>query len=163
MTVQPETPTQTADAAPELPTKDERIMAALSHVSILLMFLGILAPIFIWVTQREKSNYVRFQALQAITYHLSTIVFYLLGLGCYLCTAIAGFPLMMLFIDQGPRSAGWTPMAFVFGPMALMIGVMALNGVMILYGFVAAILTLQGKDFRYALIGRQVEKFLTAK
>jgi uncharacterized Tic20 family protein len=55
------------------PTQDERVMAALSHASALLPMMVIIAPIIIWVTQKEKSQYVAFQSLQAIAYQLSMI------------------------------------------------------------------------------------------
>jgi uncharacterized Tic20 family protein len=58
------------------PTQDDRIMAALSHITVILPFFGVVAPIIIWVTQKEKSQYVAFQALQALAYQLSLIVFY---------------------------------------------------------------------------------------
>ena len=39
---------------------EERLMAALSH------FFGMLVALVIWITQKDKSNFVRFQALQAV-------------------------------------------------------------------------------------------------
>jgi uncharacterized protein len=47
-------------------SKEERLMALLSHLSIFIPNIGILAPLIIWVTNKEKSNFVRFNALQAI-------------------------------------------------------------------------------------------------
>ena len=52
-------------------SQDERIMAALSHATALLPFMGVIAPIVIWVTQKDKSQYVAFQALQAMAYQLN--------------------------------------------------------------------------------------------
>ena len=37
------------------PTQDERVMAALSHLSVFIPLFGVIAPIVIWVTQKEKS------------------------------------------------------------------------------------------------------------
>jgi uncharacterized Tic20 family protein len=75
-----------ADAKKNLPipTQDERIMAALAHASALLPMMGVIAPIIIWVTQKEKSQYVAFQSLQALAYQLSMIVAWFVGMGCYL-------------------------------------------------------------------------------
>jgi len=64
-------------------SKEEKLMALLSHLSIFIPNIGILAPIIIWVTNKEKSNFVRFNALQAIFFQL---IFFIL---------------MMLFIFVG--------------------------------------------------------------
>ncbi len=49
-------------------TSDDRIWAALAHASALLMFVGPLVPLIICESQRKKSNYAAFQALQAMAY-----------------------------------------------------------------------------------------------
>ncbi len=38
------------------PSRDERVMAALAQISVLVLFLGVVAPIVIWVTQKDKSR-----------------------------------------------------------------------------------------------------------
>jgi uncharacterized Tic20 family protein len=73
------------------PTQDERVMAALSHGSALLPMLGIIAPIIIWVTQKEKSKYVAFQALQALAYQTIMIVAYFFAMGCYILSFFGTF------------------------------------------------------------------------
>ncbi|MDD5361306.1 MAG: DUF4870 domain-containing protein [Ignavibacteria bacterium] len=50
------------------PTSDERLLALLSHLSVL--FGGIILPIILWAVQKDKSQFVRFHSLQAIFYHL---------------------------------------------------------------------------------------------
>ena len=54
-------------------SQDERMMAGLAHGSILLGLFtngigGIAAALVIWITQKEKSDYVAGQALQAMIY-----------------------------------------------------------------------------------------------
>lgn len=46
-----------AAASPET-SSDERLMAAVSHL------FGLLVAIIVWATQKEKSIFVRFQAVQ---------------------------------------------------------------------------------------------------
>ena len=53
------------------PSQDERIMAGLAHISAILPMMGMVAPIVIWVTQKDKSKFVSFQALQAVSYQLA--------------------------------------------------------------------------------------------
>lgn len=52
-------------------TSDERLMAMLSHLSIL--FGGIILPIILWAVQKDKSKFVRYHALQAIFFHIAYI------------------------------------------------------------------------------------------
>jgi uncharacterized Tic20 family protein len=66
------------------PTQDERVMAALAHISALLPMMGVVAPIIIWVTQKGKSKFVAFQSLQALAYQLSMILAWFVGMGCYM-------------------------------------------------------------------------------
>ncbi len=52
-------------------TSDARLMAMLSHLSIL--FGGIILPIILWATQKDKSKFVRYHALQAIFFHIAYV------------------------------------------------------------------------------------------
>jgi hypothetical protein len=46
----------------------------------------------------------------------------------------------------------------------LVTGLMFLGGFFfILYGIIGAVMTFQGKPFRYVIIGRQVERFMQSK
>lgn len=49
-------------------TSDEKLMAMLSHLSIL--FGGIILPIILWAVQKDKSRFVRYHSLQAIFFHI---------------------------------------------------------------------------------------------
>ncbi|HDN83131.1 MAG TPA: DUF4870 domain-containing protein [Candidatus Altiarchaeales archaeon] len=87
-------------------TKDEKFMAAISHGSIILTvftIIGIFIPLLIWLTQREKSKYVEFQAKQAFIYQLIVIaISLLLGLvGGILAIVLVGFLILfgMLIFD----------------------------------------------------------------
>ena len=50
----------TADSTTPVTTSDERVMAALAH------FFGLIAALIVWVLNKDKSRFVRFQALQAL-------------------------------------------------------------------------------------------------
>src|SRR6188474_2692406 len=80
------------------PSQNERIMAAIAHISIFLPLTGLIAPIVIWFTQKTKSPYVTFHSLQAIGLQLTMILFWLLGMACNTCSffsvlAMLGFAL----------------------------------------------------------------------
>ena len=131
-------------------------MAALAHAGIILPFTGILAPIVIWVTQKGKSSYVAFQAIQALAYHLLLFIGGILGFACYL----ASFFLMFGGIFYTSSKENVPPLIGMFGllPFGVM-GLLFCGGFLfILYGLVAAVLALSGKEFRYFLLGDFIER-----
>lgn len=135
-------------------------MAALSHISVLLPMMGVIAPIVIWVTQKDKSRYVAFQSLQALVYQLTMIASWFLGMGCYMFSFFGTFLTIPLAFG---RSQALSPLfAVPFLIPFVVIGVLFIGSFcFIAYGVVAAIMALQGKPFRYAVIGRQVERFIS--
>ena len=134
------------------------MLAALSHISGIIPTIGIVAPIVIWATQKDKSHYVYIQSLQAIVYHIAMLVSFFLGMGCYMLSFFGNF--FTMFAPAVTNNsvnplffAGFFMPFVVFG--LIFLGWFAL----IIYAIVAAILTFQGRDFRYIIIGKQIEKF----
>jgi uncharacterized Tic20 family protein len=71
------------------PTNDEKMFALLSHLSLLLG--GIILPIVIWATQKDKLQFVRFHSLQAIFYQVSfVVIFFAFTIGMLLIIVIIG-------------------------------------------------------------------------
>jgi uncharacterized Tic20 family protein len=149
---------ETSASGALFPTSDERIMAALAHLSAILPMWGILAPIVIWLTQREKSRWAAFQALQAIAFQIVVILVYIIGFACYMGSFFA----LMIGGVLGSQMGSFEPafgvsFALPFLVLFLLLGVTLLS---ISYGIVAAVSTFQGKNFRYAIIGRRLEDYL---
>jgi uncharacterized Tic20 family protein len=168
----------------EAATQDEKIMAALGHATIVWPVMGILAPMIIWGTQREKSRSVAFQALQAGVYHMTLILAGLACGVCYFCSYVGmivgafGMSLSMLFATpaQGPTPEELPPAAlipaapsflgvivfYVLTFVLLLLG-LAVWGAYIGYGLYGAVATLRGKDFRYVFLGSRLERYLADK
>jgi len=148
-------------------TQDERIMAALAHASVILPFWGLIGAIVIWATQREKSRFVGFQALQVMAYQIALILVGFLGFGCYLCSFFGTFMLVPLgmFVAEGASDAEGimgmlAVMLTTFFPFCIM-GAFVLAGILFVgYSLYGATQVLQGHDFRYAVIGRRLEQYL---
>ncbi|MCI0649868.1 MAG: DUF4870 domain-containing protein [Chloroflexi bacterium] len=138
------------------PTQDERIMAALSHGAIVLPTWGIILATIVWLTQREKSEYVRRQAIQAVAWQVAQIGALFLGMACYMSTVflIIGAVIAM---DGSPSGE---PPAAIFLPFSAMGLVFLAMFVFIVFGIVAAVRVLQGATFRYPVVGGLVEKYL---
>ncbi len=58
------------------PNSDERMMAALAH------FFGTIGALIIWVIQKDKSRFVRFQAVQALAFDFAVMLFTIVLSGC---------------------------------------------------------------------------------
>ena len=134
-------------------SSEARLLAALSHASVVAEGLGVLVGVIVYVTQREKSRYAAYQALQAA-------IFQLIGVGgmiaCWVCWTI-GFSVALIPLTSGPNVSDQTPAGF-WALMATMLIPFALMGVWAIYGLWGAVRTWQGKDFRYIGIGAALER-----
>jgi len=162
-------------------TQDDKIMAALGHATIIWPMMGILAPLVIWATQREKSRFVAFQALQAAVYHMTLILAGFACGVCYFCgylgmvVGVISAPISMVLTpsQEGPATAEVPPEAGI--PVVLtLLGMLFFYVLMfalfflglavwvgyIAYGLYGAVANLRGKDFRYAIIGPRLERYL---
>ena len=143
-------------------TQDERILAALAHASVILPFWGLIGAIVIWVTQREKSRFVSFQALQGVAYQLVLVLGGFLGFACYMCSVL-GMLLMMPIGRIEPDTAGGALATIVSLFPFCILGLLMLAGfAFVLYGLYGAVRVLQGHDFRYVVIGPWLERYLGA-
>ena len=143
--------------------QDEKVMAALAHVTILLPFMGLVAPIVIWVTQKDKSEYINFQALQALAYQISMMMFWFLGMGCYMCSFFGTFFMIPggAALADGNEEIVGPIMMVTFAIPFLVFGLMFVGFIaFIVYGIIGAIMTLQGRDFNYIVIGQRVKRFI---
>jgi len=147
---------------PPSPSQDERIIAALANVTIVLPFWGAIGAIVIWATQKDKSKYVAFQSLQAVVYHLVLVLAGFLAGACYLCSLVAFPVIMAVTVSASDPSAELSP-AFIL-PMAIPFAILGASilgwFLFVVYGLVAAAATLQGRDFRYIVIGGRLETYL---
>ena len=146
------------------PSQDERVMAALAQISVLVPFLGVIAPVVIWVTQKDKSRYVAFQSLQAVAFQLTLVFAWFVGMGCYMCSFFSIFLTIPLASSMKPSGSISPVFGLGFFTPFLVMGLMFLGGFLfVLYGIIAAVMTFQGKPFRYVIIGRRVERFLQSQ
>ena len=146
-----------------VPSQNDKIMAALAHISAILPFMGVIAPIIIWVTQKDKSEYVAFQAIQAVAYQLLMILAWFIGMGCYMLsffTIFLGIPFAgSNGGDLNPSVAPLFALGFVI-PFIIFGAIFIGGALFVLYGLIGAIQVFQGKDFRYIIIGNQLANYL---
>lgn len=141
-------------------TQDQRLMAALAHGSILIGPLtngvgGVIAALVIWVVQREKSAYAAAQALQALVYQAATTLVTMLA---WCCWGVLWVALIVPPVMANPELYENTVPAGFWVGLSLMAIPLLLWGLTIVYGLVGAVRCLGGHDFRYAIIGRWLDR-----
>lgn len=132
-------------------SKEEKIMALLSHLSIFIPNIGVLAPIIIWITNKEKSDFVRFHALQAIFFQLIFFVLMMLFIFIGIILMFASIPWFDLSSNPEPGGVFFLSMIFMFMffPLWIIFGI---------YAAVASAKSYKGEIFKYAIIGSIIQK-----
>ena len=137
--------------------QNDRIMAALAHISVIIPTVGVIAPIVIWATQKDRSRFVAFQALQATVYQLLMILFWFVGMGCYVAAIFVTIPIAVVAENNYGSTVG---AAFPVIPFLVLGLVLLFAFAWVVYGIVAAVMVFQGKNFKYILIGNWLERYL---
>jgi uncharacterized Tic20 family protein len=124
--------------------------------------MGVIAPILIWATQKDKSPYIAFQALQAAAYQITLVLLWFLGMGCYMCSFFGFFFLIPGSAILADGNEAWLPLFGlpIFFPFVVIGTMMLAMLLFVVYGLVAAVLVLQGRPFRYALIAGWIDRYL---
>lgn len=138
-------------------SSDEKIMAALVHGSVFLMFLGPIVPVIIWASQRKKSKYVSFHALQGMGYQALIFWVWMVVIISISILSVLLIPLSSAFMNSS-RNAATIPFFFQIPIFVAVFGVMGLS---FLTGIVGAISCLVGHDFRYPFLGKWLERYLS--
>lgn len=143
-------------AAPAAPSQDERLMAALCHGSLILGWAGLVVSVIMWITQKDKSRYVTVQALQALLFQLVRLAVTMVGLGCYMVAIFS--TIFTTTASDAPRYGGPPPGFFV--PFAFLCVIGLVGMLFFAYAVYAVVMTIQGKEFYYLVIGDWVERFM---
>ena len=141
------------------PDRDERTMAGLAHASIAIFGMGIIASVVLWATEKERSRYVAYQALQATVYHIVGFCIFIVSMACWLLLYFASFIPLLISATQGSDEV---PLVFILA-MLLMVVPLAFMGLWVVGGLWGAVRALQGREFRYLAIGDRVERWMAAE
>ncbi len=134
----------------ENPTSEEKVLAALAHGSVLFAWFGPIVPTILWITQRKKSKYVRFHALQAMGYQALAFWGWILGviavfIGMF---GVIFFAALVLDTNQIESTAFQ-----VFLQFFMMLSIFGLWGLFFLGGLAGAVFCMMGRQFRYPILG----------
>ena len=136
-------------------TSEEKLFALLSHLSILIG--GMLLPIIFWATQKDKSKFVAFNALQAIFYQLSYIVLTMIIVIVFFFAYIfLGVGAGIFFIGESPDFAPLISVLIMIGLMICYAAIFAIILGFIGYAIFIGIKSYQGELRKYPIIGNIV-------
>jgi uncharacterized Tic20 family protein len=118
--------------------QDERTWSVLSHLSVLLLLIGLMpfGALLIWLIYKDRSEKVRFHALQALWYQIAWVVI----LVVYSIIAV-----FLSIVTLGIAAILLVPLAFVIGVVP------------IIHGCYAAYQVSQGVEYRYPYIADRIE------
>ncbi len=143
-----------------VPTSDEGLMAAISH------FFGLLVALIVWATQKDKSRFVRFQAIQAVAFDLFVSVVVFLIVGCMMVAILGVLALgigdIAIFGSQSnPTVEPFRTLIALMTAVPLLIPciIIPVAGAIFVARLIATIQTFQGKDFHYPWLGSLVERY----
>ncbi|MDH7578683.1 MAG: DUF4870 domain-containing protein [Bacillota bacterium] len=121
-------------------TSDEKILAGVTHLGVLLSGVGIVVPLVIYLFQQGRSSFVMRHAKQALGYQVVVLLLSFL-LGIIFTGGMMGGLMYGRFISLG--SFG------VYGLITL---------AFILYGIAGGIQGFLGREFKYIWIGDFIER-----
>lgn len=147
---------QVTENLPETYSSNEKFLSAINHASFFLGLMGIVLPIILWFEQKGKSAYVRYQAMQAIIWQILVHVFMVL----FLVVLIIGLSAVVIIATLYQQEA-WMQTLTIIAMILMALATLAflfLLLVSLLYPTVAIVRTAQGKDFRFAWVGKWAKK-----
>lgn len=140
----------------QTPSQDDKVVGALAHAAAILPMWGIVVPVLIWVSQREKSEYIRQQASQALAWQIAQLSLMFGGFIIYMGSFFLMFG-SIFFLNNMPTDA---PPPGFFLPFCVMGFILLTMLITIVVGLYAAVRTLQGQNFTYPIVGQRVRAYL---
>jgi uncharacterized protein len=118
--------------------QDEQTWSVLAHLSVLLLLIGLMpfGALLVWLIYKDRSEKVRFHALQALWYQIAWVVILIV----YSMVAV-----LLSVVTLGIAAIVLVPLAFVIGVVP------------IIHGCYAAYQVSQGVEYRYPYIADRIE------
>lgn len=126
---------------------EEKILSGISHLGVILGWLGAAIALIIYLTQKDKSSFTGDHAKQALGFQIAVIIIFSI-LGIFTAGGMVGN-----MFTEGSWGVPFPPLGF----SALgLLGVLRLA--VIVYALVAAVNAFNGQEFKYAVIGDFVDQ-----
>jgi uncharacterized Tic20 family protein len=148
-------------------TQEDNWVSGVCHATAILQLWGVVTPLIVWFSQKERSARLRFQSMQAFVYQMIATAAYMLGMAAYMVFFFGLFFTMILGSSmsesrniQGPPAM---MMAVFFGIMILFwIFVIIVMPIYYLLAGWAGLRVIGGHHFRYPILGKIIERRMEA-
>ncbi len=141
---------------------EDRWIASMGHFAIIIVPWGLLAPITAWALQGKRSHFLKFQSVQTLAYQFGVLLLYGAA-GFFYFFGLIVFFVTIGFEGETVNSTGAAAGAIVFLVSLLCSLLIVLVAPLLhILGQWAGYRVLKGDAYRYPILGRIVEKRLTA-
>jgi uncharacterized Tic20 family protein len=144
-----------------LEEQEDQVAAAVSHATCIIPVFGGILPLIVWITQKDRGGFIRFQSLQALVYQGLGTAAYLAFMLLYMVSLFG----MMGVIFLGAGGMENPSPESIMGVLALQIPMLCFALLLViggplyhLFGFIASLKVLRGGDYNYPLLGRYLRK-----
>jgi uncharacterized Tic20 family protein len=141
---------------------EHRWVSAMGHFAVIIALWGMLAPLTVWLTQGKQNLFLKFQSIQTLVFQALITFFYFVAGFVYL------FGIFLLFVITGltstpdfSSSAGMFGVVIFFVSLLIAFVIILAMPLMHILGQWAGYRVLKGDDYRYPLVGRLVEGWIS--
>jgi uncharacterized Tic20 family protein len=151
----------------EMEEWEDNWVSGICHSTAILQLWGIITPLIVWFSQKERSIRLRFQALQAAIYQASALVIYMVGMAAYMAFFLIMFVGMAIFGLADPSISSNNELPPIVGVIFLIfLGLimifwslmMIATPIYFILAAIASILAIRGKNFKYPILGGMIAK-----
>jgi uncharacterized Tic20 family protein len=143
-------------------SRAELWIASMSHAIVILTIWGMFLPLAVWLTERDRSTRLRFQALQALLYQAAQAALFVVSYAVYTFALIALAAATLWLSASGSDAMQLLPVMLVAFLILLVFALLIalLLPLFQIFGQWAALRIAQGRDYRYPVLGRWLERRL---
>jgi uncharacterized Tic20 family protein len=150
-----------ADDAPLNEPHEERFAASMGHFGVIYPLWGLLVPVGFWAAPGGRSAYMKFQSLQIFIFQaIGSLVTFGLGVIAFIILLVAALPFVANPEMYRPSMESFLAIFLFLGCLAVVILVVPLYQIL---GQWAGLRILQGRDYRYPLVGRWADGWLVKR
>lgn len=141
--------------------QEDQVAAAVAHATCIIPVFGLLTPLILWISQKDRAAFLGIQSLQALVYQgLGTAAYFgLMALYMVPVFGMMGFSILgAQSLESSSRESLIAMLVFLI-PMTCIALVVMLGGPLYhLFGFIASVRVLRGRDYDYPLLGSYLRK-----
>jgi uncharacterized Tic20 family protein len=151
-----------ADAPSLNKANEERWVASMGHFSVIIALWGLLVPLTAWILQGRHSTFLKFQSIQTTVFQVFVTILYVLAGVFYAIGIVVVFAILGL--EGNPNlgsSAAMAGLILLFVTLIIAALIMLAVPFFHILGQYAGYRVLKGVDYRYPLISRLAERWMT--